>query len=126
MRAVDTNVLVRLVLGDDEDQTRTADRFIQAGAWVPSLAFAETAWVLGDVYGFNSARLATTLELLLGHNKLVFQDEDAVAAALVLFRRRPSLGFSECLMLELARKAGHLPLGTFDRALGKIDGAHRL
>ena len=48
----------------------------------------------------------------------------AVAAALELYRRRPALGFSDCLMLELASKAGQLPLGTFDRALGKIEGTH--
>ncbi len=46
--------------------------------------------------------------------------------ALMLFRHRPNLGLSGCLMHELARKAGHLPLGTFDRALAKADGAHRL
>jgi predicted nucleic acid-binding protein len=49
-----------------------------------------------------------------------------VAAALDLFRSRPARGFSDCLMLQLARKAGHLPLGTFDRALGKIEGTQKL
>ena len=49
-----------------------------------------------------------------------------VTAAIAHFRRRRSLGFSDCLMLEVARKAGHLPLATFDRHLGKIDGAQRL
>jgi len=49
-----------------------------------------------------------------------------VAAALRHFRRRPALGFSDCLVLEAARKAGNLPLGTFDRELGKLDGAQRL
>jgi hypothetical protein len=29
-------------------------------------------------------------------------------------------------MLELARKAGHLPLGTFDRDLGKLEGTLKL
>jgi predicted nucleic acid-binding protein len=43
-----------------------------------------------------------------------------------LFRAKPSLGFSDCLILNLARNAGHLPLGTFDRNLGKVDGAHKL
>ena len=57
---------------------------------------------------------------------LILQDSDVVAAALDLFRSRPALGFSDCLMLQLARKAGHLPLGTFDRALGKIEGAQKL
>jgi len=43
-----------------------------------------------------------------------------------LFRARPALGFTDCLIVELARKAGNLPLGTFDRSLGKLDGAQRL
>jgi predicted nucleic acid-binding protein len=36
------------------------------------------------------------------------------------------VGFSDCLILEVARKAGHLPLGTFDRELGRLEGAQRL
>jgi predicted nucleic acid-binding protein len=36
------------------------------------------------------------------------------------------LGFSDCLILQLARKAGHLPLGTFDRGLSKLEGAQKL
>jgi predicted nucleic acid-binding protein len=43
-----------------------------------------------------------------------------------LFRSRPALGFSDGLTLHLARKAGHLPLGTFDRALGKVEGTQKL
>jgi hypothetical protein len=53
------------------------------------------------------------------------QDSDAVTATLAHFRRRPSLGFSDCLVLEVARKAGDLPLGTFARELAKLDGAQR-
>jgi predicted nucleic-acid-binding protein len=77
------------------------------------------------VYERNATGLATAVEMLLHHRDLTLQDSDAVAAALELFRARPALGFSDCLMLELARKAGHLPLGTFDRALGKVEGAHK-
>ena len=54
------------------------------------------------------------------------QDSETVAGALELFRNQPALGFSDCLMLHLARKAGHLPLGTFDRNLGKAEGAQKL
>jgi predicted nucleic acid-binding protein len=49
-----------------------------------------------------------------------------VAAALEQYRKRPALEFSDCLILETARKAGHLPLGTFDRNLAKLDGAEGL
>ncbi len=49
-----------------------------------------------------------------------------VAVALEHYTRKPSLGFSDCLVLEIARKAGHTPLGTFDKNLGKLEGAERL
>ena len=78
------------------------------------------------MYQQNAAGLATAVEMLLNHKDLTLQDSDAVAAALDLFRSRPALGFSDCLMLQLARKAGHLPLGTFDRDLGKIEGTQKL
>jgi predicted nucleic acid-binding protein len=56
----------------------------------------------------------------------VLEEPEVVANALQSFRRRPALGFSDCLMLEVARKAGHLPLGTFDRALGRLADTERL
>ena len=126
MRAVDTNVLVRIVARDDLRQAASADGFIEKGAWVSSLALAEAMWVLGSAYGTGATDLATAVEMLLNHKDLTLEHSDAVAAALASFRRRPSLGFSDCLLLELARKAGHLPLGTFDRDLGKLDGVERL
>jgi predicted nucleic-acid-binding protein len=64
--------------------------------------------------------------MLLDHQELVLHDRETVAAALELFRVRPALGFSDCLVIESARKAGHLPLGTFDRNLARVDGAQRL
>jgi predicted nucleic-acid-binding protein len=126
MRAVDTNVLVRLVTRDDDRQASSADAFIARGAWVPLLALAEAIWVLAAVYQRSAKGLATAIEMLLHHEHLILQDSDAVEAALDSFRSRPSLGFSDCLMLEVARKAGHLPLGTFDRGLGKAEGAQKL
>ena len=126
MRAVDTNVLVRLITRDDTRQAASADAFVEKGAWISVLALAEATWVLATVYELNAASLITAVEMLLNHKDLTLQDSDAVAAALDLFRSRPTLGLSDCLMLQLARKAGHLPLGTFDRALGRIEGAHKL
>jgi len=126
MRAVDTNVLVRLITRDDVRQAAAADLFVEKGAWVSILALAEATWVLAAVYERSAADLVMAVEMLLNHKDLTFQDSDVVAAALDLYRSRPALGFSDCLMLQLARKAGHLPLGTFDRALGKIEGCQKV
>jgi len=126
MRAIDTNVLVRLITRDDSRQAASADAFIEKGAWVSVLALAEATWVLSTVYDLSSTDLATAIEMLLNHRDLVLQDPEVVARSLELFRARPALGFSDCLMLQLARKAGHHPLGTFDRNPSKIEGTQRL
>jgi predicted nucleic-acid-binding protein len=126
MRAVDTNVLVRLIARDDSRQATAAEAFVDQGAWVSVLALAEATWVLSSVYDLPPKDLAKAIEMLLNHRDLVLQDAETVAAALELFRAKPALGFSDCLMLHLARKAGHLPLGTFDRGLAKVEGAQKL
>jgi predicted nucleic-acid-binding protein len=126
MRAVDTNVLIRLLTRDDVKQAAAADTFVARGAWVPHLAIAEAAWVLVSVYDRSPAAVATAVEMLLSHEHLTVQDAEVVAAAVTQFRQHPRVGFADCLMVEVARKAGHVPLGTFDRDLGKMDGAERL
>ncbi|MBI1894911.1 MAG: type II toxin-antitoxin system VapC family toxin [Acidobacteria bacterium] len=126
MRAIETNVLVRLITRDDPGQVAAAEEFVERGAWVPMLALAEATWVLASVYGLSSEDVARAIGMLLEHRQLVLQEPEAVAGALELFRARRGVDFSDCLMLELARKAGHLPLGTFDRNLSKINGAQKV
>lgn len=126
MRAVDTNVLVRLIVRDEPRQVAAAEAFVEGGAWVSILALAEATWVLSSAYELDSCKVATAVEMLLEHRHLVLQDADVAAAALGRLRSNPALGYSDCLLVELARKAGHMPLGTFDRGLSKVDGAVRV
>ena len=126
MRAVDTNVLVRLVTRDAARQVATAEAFVSRGAWVPHLVLAEAIWVLSSVYELGPTEIIRGVEMLLNHRDLTLQDADVVVRAIAHYRKKPSLSFSDCLVLEAARKAGHLPLGTFDRDLAKPDGAQRL
>lgn len=126
MRAVDTNVLVRLATRDDPKQVAAAETFVARGAWVSHLVLVEAVWVLTSVYGLGPRAIATAVEMFLNHENLAVQDPDTVAAALEHYRNKPPLGFSDCLVLEVARKAGHLPLGTFDRRLSKLHGAQKL
>lgn len=126
MRAVDTNVLVRLLTRDDVKQLAAAEAYVAKGAWVSHLAIAEATWVLESVYERAPSEVASAVDMLLSHEHLTVQDSEAVAAAVARFRRHPRVGFSDCLMMEIARKAGHVPLGTFDRELAKLEGAQRL
>jgi predicted nucleic-acid-binding protein len=126
VRAIDTNVLVRLITRDDAKQVAAAEVFVARGAWVPHLVLAEAACVLTSVYDRRPDAIATAIEMLLNHEHLTLQDPETIVAAVERFRRGPKLGFSDCLVLEVAAKAGHLPLGTFDRNLAKLDGVERL
>jgi predicted nucleic-acid-binding protein len=126
MRAVDTNVVVRLVTRDDPRQTARAEAFVAKGAWVSRIVLVEVIWVLDSVFELPHKQLVTAIDMLLNHRDLVLQEPEVVSAALARFRRRPRLAFSDCMVLESARKAGHVPLATFDKELGKLDDVERL
>lgn len=126
MRAVDTNVLVRLLVQDDHQQVAAARSYVAAGAWVSHLVLAEATWVLTFSYGVQHRELVSLVEVLLDDAELSLQEPEVVRSALELFRGHAKLSFSDCLVLEIARKAGHTPLGTFDRALAKQPHAERL
>ena len=126
MHALDTNILIRLLARDDVRQAKLADLFVANGAWVSHMVLVETLWVLKSAYNRSPSQLAAVLDILLAHESLVLQDADTVSAALTHFQSKPALGFSDCLVLEIARKAGHLPLGTFDKALSKLANVQKL
>jgi predicted nucleic-acid-binding protein len=126
MRAVDTHVLVRLIARDDEAQVHAAEKFVAGGAWVSHIVLVDTVWVLDAVMELPAGRIAIAVEMLLNHEHLTMQDADTVSRALRHFRKSPALGFSDCLVLECARQAGHLPLGTFDRRLARLPDVENL
>lgn len=126
MRAVDTNALVRLIVRDDADQVARAEAFVAQGAWVSLPVLVEAVWVLKSVYGLSRRRIGTVLDMLVEHDRLTLQDEDAVRRACATFARERSAGFSDCLIVEVARKTGHVPVGTFDKSMARLDGTHGL
>jgi predicted nucleic-acid-binding protein len=128
MRAIDTNVLVRVLTGDDAAQSGTAAAFIQAEgpAWVSHVVLVETIWVLESVYERSKAQLVEALHRILDNRELAVEDTAVACAALDRYQGRGKLDFGDCLILEIARKAGHLPLATFDKALGRTPGAYQL
>lgn len=78
--------------------------------------------MLESVYARGRAEVGSALATLLDHQSPALQDTDVVQAALSVFKKSRSVGFSDRLVVENARRVGHLPLGTFDEALGALDG----
>ena len=125
MRAIDTNVLVRLIARDDAAQTDRAETFVAKGAWVPMLALAETAWVLDAVYERTAEQIATA-STCCSRTAARARSRRRRRGRARPVPREAEAGFSDCLMLEVARAAGHLPFGTFDKALARREGASLL
>ncbi|MGD0307836.1 MAG: PIN domain-containing protein [Acidobacteriota bacterium] len=74
MRAVDSNVLVRLITRDDPKQVDAAEAFVAPGAWVSHLALAEATRVLSAVYELGAPEIATAVDMLLTHKDLTLQE----------------------------------------------------
>lgn len=121
MRAVDTNMVVRLIARDDKKQVTAAESFIKPSAWVSTLVLQETVWVLDRAYHLGRPALAKVVALLLEHESLALESPELVRNALLEFESSTNIGFSDCLILAGARAQGHVPLGTFDKRFSKLD-----
>jgi len=122
MRSVDTNVPIRALTGDDPVQSVTAASFIRANGpvWVSTMVLVEAYWVLESVYDRKKPQLVEALIRIIDNQDLALEDPEVARAALGLFQAKAKATFEDCVILEVARKAGHLPLATFDKALGKM------
>ncbi len=114
MNAVDTNVVVRLLAGDDPVQTAAARKLMASGpVWIAKTVLLESAWVLGKLYGFEESSICDAFRKLLGLKNVQAEDEAAVAAALALTAQ--GLQFADALHLASAPTGATFV--SFDRAL---------
>ena len=99
MIAADTNVLVRLLTGDDAKQAAAARSLFAAGPiWIAKTVLLETGWLLGSMYGFEEGAVRDALTKLLGLKNVHVEDEPAVAAALALMAH--GIEFADALHLS--------------------------
>ena len=115
MIAVDTNVVVRLIVADDVAQGQRAARlFAQASEiFVAKTVLLETAWVLQSAYGFQRHDVAEALRRLGGLPNVLVEDAEQMAAALDLARS----GMDVADALHLAACPGAALFYSFDRRL---------
>lgn len=123
MRGVDTNVLLRMVLLDDEKQSASARRLARGNErlFVTSIVLCEFVWVLQRGYALSREQIADTLEKLLQSDLIEAQDEDAAREALALYRGGRG-DFADRLIGLLSQSAGCQDTVTFDRALKGLEG----
>ena len=128
MLTLDTNVIVRLLVGDDPQQTPIAEQaFLDAvaagGVYLPDVVLAEVAWVLRG-YDLERSTRHRLLERLVRTRGVVVDDIDAVIHALENFRDGGDL--ADQLILARAAAAHALPVLSFDRRFSASEGVELL
>lgn len=120
MKAVDTNIVLRLITGDDERQVTQAQAVLEAGPVMitPSVAM-EIEWVLRSGYGWPRARIVEALAGFLQLDQVEVRDRTGLNWA--LGRLREGADFADMLHLLSAHEADAFV--TFDRKLAKLAGA---
>lgn len=119
MIAVDTNVLVRLLTGDDPAQTRlAADLFAQESIFIPKTVLLETEWVLRYSYELSPTVILTAYRKLLGLPQVAVEDNNALVEALARYEE----GMDFAAALHLASMGEADQFATFDARLKKRAG----
>lgn len=124
--AIDTNVLVRLLVRDDEAQFKAAVRLVDEAeaADEPLLivlgALLETEWVLRSRYRLDKTAIAATFARLLETDGVLFEHEPTVEEALYIWTQHPSADFADCLLNARAAQMGRTRFVTFDAGAAKL------
>lgn len=119
MIGLDTNILLRLVLQDDAEQSAKVSRFLQrleadGPAYINCISLMEFAWFLRRRLQIQRSEVAAAIGDLLESQDLVIEDEHLVEEALSLMHDNP-VEFADCFIALRNRSAGCDKTMTFDK-----------
>ena len=127
MLGIDTNVLVRFLVQDDEGQFEKARKLIKrevaAGrkVFINQLVLMETEWVLRSRYAVPKSQIIETLSGLLEAINVQLEDEPVVEEALFNWKEATA-DFADCLIGAKNRRMGCTTTATFDSKASKLPG----
>lgn len=127
MIGIDTNVLVRFLVRDDEPQFRRALKLIRRElavgqpVFVSLLVLLETEWVLRSRYGFGKAEITMVISGLLDSSDVSLEDEASIETALFLWKNHAA-DFADCLIGARNGRLGCESTATFDTKASRIPG----
>jgi predicted nucleic-acid-binding protein len=127
MLGIDTNILVRFLVRDDEAQFGKARKLIRheiaggGGVFVSQLVLLETEWVLRSRYSLPKNLIIEAISGLLNATDVRFEDEPAIEEALFIWKDT-SADFADCLIGAKNRRLGCRATATFDMEASKLPG----
>ena len=127
MIGIDTNLLLRLIVGDEPKQAVMAREFLRGRCsadepgYVCHIVLVELVWTLARAYGYPRERIAAAIEQILETAQLDVESSGDVAAAVKDYRRGAA-DFADCLLVRVNAATGCTHTVTFDRKAAKLPG----
>lgn len=127
--AVDTNVIVRLLVRDDEKQFAAATRLVDQAAaasepiLIVLMSILEAEWVLRSAYKLDKASIAQAFTQLLESRDVVIEHAATLEEALYVWAQHPAADFTDCLLAARAAHLGRSRFVTFDVGASKLPRA---
>lgn len=118
MKAVDTNILVRFVIRDDEAQVQLAMQVLVEPCFISCTVLLETAWVLSSRYQLTREDLSATLNDLVRLPSVTVSNAETIGWAIERF----AAGADFADMMHLVSAHGADGFVTFDRRLARAAG----
>lgn len=131
MCAIDTNVLVRLIVQDDPRQVDAVARLkhrcaqVQRKLFVSTTVLLELEWVLRSLFAFSKQQVLHTLEQLLLSEELEIEREEAILQAMERYAQS-NADMADCIHAEMAAANERSPFHAFDRKASQLAGAELL
>lgn len=126
MKGLDTNVILRFLVRDDEQQWQIADGYINDAlqgneiCLINNIVLCEVVWVLRTSYKLNREKLIETLENILKANIFVFENREAIEWAIKQMKSG-NADFSDYLITRINQLAGCQETASFDAKLGQLE-----
>ena len=119
MIGIDTNVLVRYLVQDDEQQASAATKIFEQVSdlnpvFINNIVMCETVWVLSRAYKYKKSLIARTIEQILSTSNIEFENAEGVRKALRHYLTG-NADFSDYLLAEINKENGVKTTYTFDR-----------
>jgi len=120
MKAIDTNVLVRLLVKDNKSQSQKALIYVKKhpGVFISLLVLCETTWVLSSCYNIKKTELCVAIENILSVDEFEVEDSDIVWRSLSEYKKL-NIDFSDCLIGVIAKYNNTDIVATFDKKAAK-------
>jgi predicted nucleic-acid-binding protein len=125
---LDTNVLLRYIVIDDQDQSSRARKLIEtqcspeSPGFINRIVLCECVWTLERSYGYERSRVTEAVKALIDARGLMFEDAAHIRAVLPAYEAGKA-NFADLLVASVNRASGCETTATFDRKAGRLDGS---